>query len=166
MKNKLTVCLTGHRPNKLPWKYNEKQSCCIEFKNRLNNILEKAIRYGVKTFLTGMAEGFDMIATEILIELKKRYTFKIIAVIPCIGQEKYWSEQQQVRYHTLLKKCDNKIILNKNYTPSCMNERNLFMIKHSDIVIACFNGHDGGTKNTILLAQKQGLKIKIISPTI
>ena len=159
-----TGCLTGYRPDKLPWGYDEEQECCIKFKEDLNVVLEKSILYGLKTFLTGMAEGFDMIATEILLELREKYSIKIIAVIPCVGQEKYWSEEQQKRYHTILKKCDKKIILNKNYTPTCMNDRNIFMVKHSKVVIACYSGLAGGTRNTIRLAKEYGCKIKIINP--
>ena len=70
--NKLeTACLTGHRPDKLPWFYDESKDNCIKFKNDLRTIFEGAIKYGLKNFLTGMAEGFDMIGAEILLELRK-----------------------------------------------------------------------------------------------
>ena len=67
-----TACLTGHRPNKLPWFYNELQESCINFKKQLRLVFEGAIKYGLKNFLTGMAEGFDMIATEILFVTENR----------------------------------------------------------------------------------------------
>ena len=79
MDKSQTGCITGYRPNKLPWGYNEEKESCIKFKEYLKVILEKAIIYGLKNFLTGMAEGFDMIATEILIELRKKYSICIIA---------------------------------------------------------------------------------------
>lgn len=164
MDKSQTVCLTGYRPDKLPWGYNEEKESCVHFKENLKVVLEKAIMYGLKNFMTGMAEGFDMIATEILIALREKYSIKIIAVIPCIGQERVWSERQQKRYHTILKKCDEKIILNKNYTPACMGVRNKFMVKNSSVVIACFSGIAGGTSNTIKIAKKYGCKIRIINP--
>ena len=164
MDKSQTACLTGYRPDKLPWGYDEEKDCCIKFKEDLKVVLEKSILYGLKKFLTGMAEGFDMIATEILLELRKKYDIKIIAVIPCIGQEKFWKDEQQKRYHTILKKCDKKIILNKKYTPICMNERNKFMVEYSSVVIACYCGHSGGTRNTLKLAKEYGCKIKIINP--
>lgn len=78
------VCLSGHRPKSLPWGYNENMYCCKVFKEDLEKIFINAIEYGIHTFLTGMAEGFDMIATEILIKLKEKYKhIRIIAVIPC-----------------------------------------------------------------------------------
>ena len=164
MDKSQTVCLTGHRPDKLPWGYNEEKESCVHFKEGLKVLLEKAIMYGLKNFMTGMAEGFDMIATEILIGLREKYSINIIAVVPCLGQESMWSENQQKRYHTILKRCDRKIVLNKNYTPTCMSVRNKFMVEHSRVVIACYNGITGGTSNTINMARKCGCKIKIINP--
>ena len=60
-----TICLTGHRPKSLPWGYDETKESCIKFKKDLETIFENAIKCGYKTFLSGMAEGFDMIGTEI-----------------------------------------------------------------------------------------------------
>ena len=34
----VTACLTGHRPNKLPWGYNETKDSCITFKKELRNL--------------------------------------------------------------------------------------------------------------------------------
>ena len=161
----LTVCLTGHRPGKLPWHYDETKENCYRFKNDLRLVLEGAIKYGLKFFLTGMAEGFDMIATEILLELKSTYNdIKIVAVIPCLGQEKNWKQSQQEKYNEILNNCDDKIILSKIYTKKCMNDRNKFMVNHASVVIACYNGRPSGTGNTIRLAKENRYKIKIINP--
>ena len=40
-------------------------------KEDLKTIFSGAIQYGLKNYLVGMAEGFDMIGAETLIELKK-----------------------------------------------------------------------------------------------
>ena len=42
------ICLTGHRPKLLPWKYDEKKESCIKFKQQLNNILRMYISGGKK----------------------------------------------------------------------------------------------------------------------
>ena len=134
-------------------------------KEDLRTIFEGAIKYGLKNFLTGMAEGFDMIGTEILLDLQKKYKdIKIIAVIPCKGQEKKWIPSQQTRYHNIIKQCDDTIILSDTYTKTCMNDRNKYMVEHSFVVIACFNGIPSGTGNTIRFAKENGCKIKIIKP--
>ena len=161
-----TACLTGHRPSKLPWGYDETKESCIRFKENLKNTLAQAINYGIKNFLTGMAEGFDMIATEILIELRKQYKeISIIAIIPCKNQEKYWSPIQKERYHKILKCCDDYVILSDIYTPTCMIERNKYMVDKSSIVIACYNGQPSGTGKTINYALTSHCDVKIINPT-
>ena len=160
-----TVCLTGHRPKSLPWGYDETEQTCIIFKEKLKKVLIGAIEYGFEIFLTGMAEGFDMIATELLIELRKKYKqIKIIAVIPCLGQEAKWREEQQKRYKKIINMCDKEIILSKHYTPTCMNERNKYMVDHSSVCIACWNGKPSGTGNTVYYAMQNGCRVRIIKP--
>ena len=67
-----TLCFTGHRSQKLPWKFNEQDPRCLQMKSTLYKELECAIDDGYTTFITGMALGFDMIAAELLLELKKK----------------------------------------------------------------------------------------------
>ena len=160
-----TACLTGHRPKSLPWGYDETKETCVSFKKDLETIFTGAIEYGLKNFLVGMAEGFDMIGAETLIKLRKKHKeIKVIAVVPCKGQELKWKESQQKRYHKILKQCDDVLILYDTYTKTCMNDRNKFMVQHSSVVIACFNGKPSGTGNTIRFAKENGCKIKIINP--
>lgn len=161
----LIACLTGHRPKSLPWGYDEGKESCKKFKEDLKEVFINAIEFGVATFLTGMAEGFDMIGAEVLIELRKTYNhIKVIAVIPCKGQEIKWSEKEQIRYRKILEECDEKVVLSECYTPSCMMDRNKYMVNNSDIVIALYNGKPSGTGNTLKYAKEKGRKVKIINP--
>lgn len=160
-----TLCFTGHRPQSLPWGYDETKSSCESFKKELMQILVNAIEYGITTFLTGMAEGFDMIAGEMVLKLKEKYSqIKLVAVIPCLGQEKRWNSNQQKRYKKILEQCDDKIVLSDTFTPNCMNERNKYMVENSGFCIACYIGKPSGTRNTIRFAKECGCKVKIINP--
>lgn len=159
-----TATLTGHRPKSLPWGYDESQPSCMHFKEQIKTVFENAINHGIKIFLTGMAEGFDMIATEVLLTLKNQYPINIIAVIPCLGQESKWSKSQQDRYNSILSKCDNMIVLSEHYYPNCMNDRNAFMVGHSAFCIACWNGKPSGTCNTIKFAKANGNQIIVVDP--
>ena len=49
-----------------------------------------------------------------------------------------------------------------NYYNGCMQKRDLYMVDNSSLLIAVFNGDNGGTKSTIELARKKDLNIKII----
>ena len=121
-----TVCLTGHRPKGLPWGYDEEKDICKKFKKHLRKTFRKIIKKGFTNFYTGMAEGFDMIATEILISLKRKHKINIWAAVPCKNQEAKWKLSQQERYHNILKECDKIIILSgvvskKRYTKTFFN---------------------------------------------
>lgn len=158
-----TACLTGHRPKSLPWGYDEKKENCIKFKEDLQQLFIDSYKYGLKNYLVGMAEGFDMIGAEKLIELRKTYSdIKIFAIVPCKGQETKWKQSQQERYHNILKQCDDVITLSEEYTPTCMNERNKYMVNKSSVVIACWNGKPSGTGNTIRFSKENGSKVRII----
>ena len=159
-----TACLTGHRPKGLPWGYNEIKENCLRFKDDLKAILTSICQAGIKNFLVGMAEGFDMIGAEVLTKLRKGFTnIQIIAVVPCKNQEIKWKPGQQKRYHKILKQCDDVVVLSDTYTKNCMNDRNKFMVLNSSIVIACFNGKPSGTGNTICFAKQNGCTVKIIN---
>lgn len=159
-----TACLTGHRPKSLPWGYDEERENCLSFKIELKKIFNGAIKYGLTTFLTGMAEGFDIISAEILLELRKVNKIRVIAVVPCLNQELKWKTSQKERYKNILSKCDDVIVLSKRYYDGCMNDRNKFMVEHASVCIACWNGKPSGTGNTVNFAKANGVKLRIINP--
>lgn len=160
-----SVALTGHRPSKLPWGYNEDSESCKNFKFAVREIIENLIERGVYRFYTGMAEGFDMITTEILIELREYNDIEIVAVLPCLKQDRLWSKDQQERYRDILDKCDKRVVISKDYTNTCMNDRNCYMVENSSVVFACYDGcSKGGTKNTITIAKSKGRELVVINP--
>lgn len=164
--NSTTVCFTGHRSQKLPWKFNEQDERCKAMKSVLRAEIEKAILSGYKTFLCGMALGFDMICAETVLDLKKQYKdIKIIGALPCNNQDIKWQDSDRERYRNLLNKLDGIRCIYDEYTGAeCMLERNAYMVNNSSLMIALFGGQSGGTKSTIEYAKKQGLKVIVIKP--
>ena len=60
MREPSKVCaFTGHRPNKLPWRYDETASGCIALRSVLAEQIGLLAEAGVTQFLSGMAEGVD-----------------------------------------------------------------------------------------------------------
>ena len=164
--NSSTLCFTGHRSQKLPWKFDEKDIRCISMKRNLKKEIEKSINDGYNTFLCGMALGFDMICAETVISLKKKFpNIKIIGALPCKTQDLKWPQKERNRYHNLLEQLDGiRCIYNTYVGAKCMIERNHFMVNNSSKIIALFDGQNGGTKDTINYAKKQNLDIVIIKP--
>lgn len=166
MEECFTVSFTGHRPQKLPWGYNESDDRCLRFVKDMKNILQTAILHQYCHFITGMALGIDMICAEIVLELKKKNkNVTLCCAIPCMNQEKLWNKVQQKRYHHILKKADSIVyITNEEYTAGCMQKRNEYMIDRSDVVIGVWDGTKSGTGNTLQYAKKKGRKIRTINP--
>ena len=157
---------TGHRPQSLPFGFNENDVRCKELKALLTSLIREKIDNGVTHFLSGMALGIDCYAAEIILELRKEFpSITLEAIIPCANQSSKWSEQQVIRYNNILEQCDSKTILQQEYTPDCMVKRNRYMVDHSDCVIAVWNGKNSGTGATVRYAVMKNLPITILHPS-
>ncbi len=168
MNNKnQTACFTGHRPQKLPWGFNENDVDCLAMKEIAKIEIQNAIiNYGITHFISGMAIGFDMIAAELVLELKKDYPFITLeCAIPCKEQDKLWRKQQKQRYKNILSQADKvTYVSDRPYFDGCMQKRNKYMIDNSSVLIALFNGETGGTKQTVDYAKETNLTILTIKP--
>ena len=143
-----TACVSGHRTIEKDLN-----------KPKLKLIFEKLILMGIDTFLIGMAIGFDTLCFQILEELRRKYKIKIIACIPCPSQADKFNQEQKKEYDRLVSVADDKIVLSQEYTPSCMQKRNIFMVDNSACVVCYLNKKKGGTFNTVRYANKKGVPV-------
>jgi len=156
-----TACFTGHRPNKLGG-YNENNPIAINIKEKLKIAIIYAIeKQNIINFISGMAMGVDMWAVEILIDIKKSYPhIKIVGAIPFLGQETKWYKETQIKYNNLLKQLDKiEYVSSPGYSAYKMQIRNEWMVNHSKIVIAVWDGTPGGTANCVKYARSKNKKI-------
>lgn len=121
-----TCCFTGSRPKSLPWGSDEADSRCIALKQALGEQIERAAAAGFENFISGMALGVDLIATELVAERKRQggSPINLVAAIPFLGQENCWSASQRQRYWRALEKCDYIHVVSRQYPPSCFHRRN------------------------------------------
>lgn len=159
-------CFTGHRPQSLPYLFD----FTSEQSQLLRNVLRKEIinlitNENVLHFISGMAIGVDMLAAEIIIELKSEYPNIILeAAIPCENQSIKWNSQLRNKYDDILRQCDMRTLIQKNYTSDCMHKRNRYMVDSSDYVIAVWNGKPSGTGKTVRYAEERGKSVIIVTP--
>lgn len=159
----LSCCFTGHRASKLPWGYNEEDPRCINLKSAISQAVEALYDEGCRCFINGMANGCDMYFGEAVLELKAKHAdVRLEAAIPCDAQAASWPEDLKARYERLKNLSDTVTYVQHGYTRGCMMRRNKYMVDKSDVLLACYNGQPGGTMNTILMAQRAGLKTYII----
>lgn len=155
-----SCCFSGHRPNKLPWAFDESDLRCVRLKEKIRTAVETAVEEGFTHFICGMAMGCDFYFAEAVLELKKNDpALTLEAAIPCLTQPDGWPEEQRERYRRILERCDYETVIQEEYSAWCMQRRNRYMIDHSSLLIAANDGMPGGTRNTILYALKQGVSV-------
>lgn len=161
-----TCCFTGGRPQNLPCGFNEQNPNCIQLKALLKKEIEVLItEKEITHFISGMSLGVDQWAAEIVLELKKTYPY--ITLESAISYEEQavdWRVDQQERYYTIARQCDTETILQGAYTTDCKKKRNRYMVDHSQIVIAVWNGRLRGTGSAIKYARACNREIVCINP--
>lgn len=142
-----TCCFSGHRILKKDFNV-----------LKLVEIVDKLIINGYRTFLVGMAWGFDLKVFEILLT-KKNKNIDIIACVPCKEQNAYFKKEEKEKYNEFLKKADKIVYVSNEYYDGCMQKRNRYMVDNSSILVAYLYSNMGGTKNTVSYAEKKGINI-------
>lgn len=143
-----TVSVTGHRVLREGFD-----------KEKVKSVFLERIRLGYDTFLIGMAVGFDTVCFQVLEEIRRLLPIKIIACIPCEHQDQKFSYLQKKEYQRMLEVADEKILVSKDYTPYCMQKRNMFMVDNSSLLIAYLRESNGGAKNTVEYAKNKNVSI-------
>ena len=164
--NLYTCAFTGHRPKSFPWGDDERASGCVLLKEVLAAQISSLAEQGVMDWLSGMALGVDLWCAQIVLDLRKNNpALKLHAILPCEGQEDKWPASAQTLYRSILGQADEAIYVNREYSVNCMLERNRYMVEHSSILLAVYNGaYRSGTGMTVRYAQKLGREIIVIDP--
>ncbi len=151
MKAKV-CCVTGHRD--IP----AERIAYVEQQLRWEVLA--AIEAGYTRFISGFAEGTDLMFAAIVAEEKKLHPELFLeAAIPYAGRLKTRNKQ----FHALLQACDGIKVMCREYTPSCFMQRNRYMVRESQRVIAVYDGRDrGGTLFTLRYAHTLGREIRVI----
>ncbi len=161
-----TCAFTGHRPQNLPWQFNEADTNCLKLKQILNQQISQLAENGFTDFLSGMALGSDTWAAEAVLNLRKKNpALKLHCILPCKTQAEKWPVSEQERYQKILAQADSIFFTSRNYHPNCMLERNRFMVEKARLLLAVYNGQPhSGTAAAVRHAQKLGCDIIIINP--
>ena len=163
MNRETTCSFTGHRPEKLPWRGDESDPRCLALKERLAAVVEAAYDKGMRHFMCGMARGADFYFCDAVLELRERRSgVTLEAVIPCEEQAARWSERERERWFSLVERCDGETMLQHHYDKGCMLRRNRYLVDHSSMLIAVYDGMLGGTMYTLSYAMKRGLETVIL----
>jgi len=169
-----TACFTGHRPQKLPFGFNEEHPGCIALKRLLREEIQRLIgQHGVTEFLSGMALGSDIWVAETVLDLKReapRLTLR--GVLPFPQQTEKWNTKPMKiylpRYETILRQADSVHTTSDRYFKEKGSDsysvRNQYMVDHSQHILAVWDGKPSGSGKTLAYAREKGLHRVIINP--
>lgn len=142
-----TIAFSGYRTEKLPENVDPIR---IQLKKEVN----KCIEDGYDTFLCGMAEGFDLMSAEIVLDLKKSYSIKLICVIPFDDGREHGE-----KYSNIANNADEKVVLSNQFSYDTYYKRNEYMVDNCDKLICYYDGRYGGTEYTVDYANKKGIPV-------
>lgn len=151
-------CFSGQRPEKL-------EESPEEVKAWLSEQIDAAIAAGYRTFICGCGMGVDIWAGQIVLGKKAQHpSLHLIAAVPWPGFSNKWSMEWQVQYSDLLKNADLVVPVSRQYHKEVFQQRNEWMLDHSNRIIAYFNGAPGGTEETVRYASGKGIEVVTNSP--
>ena len=149
------VAFTGHRT------YDG--SADAELRATISELYNKGARH----FRVGMAEGFDIAAGEMVVELMHSDSDIILeACIPWPTFDAHFNPKEREKYNHILKHATVVRYSDNAYHPAIFRHRNDMLVEGADIVVAWWNGAQSGTAYTVKRAKKLGLNIKNIYPQL
>ena len=152
MDKREACCFTGHR--KLP------ANRIAEIMERLEEEIERLIRKGVRDFLAGGALGFDTLAALTVLKLRNVYPdVRLILMLPCRDQTRYWSAHDVSVYETIRERADKVTYIAQRAHPGCMHARNRALADNSSWCVCFLVEPRGGTKYTVEYARRKGLRV-------
>ena len=148
---KLTCAITGYRPSRFRFKYNENNKDCKRIKRRMEEQFSLLYQKGVHHFIVGGTLGVDMWAGEILLAMKEKSEFseiKLTIALPFEGYDVDWDRVSRERKNQIQKQAEVLVIGKEPGTPS-YTKRNHFTSpreKQSMQRLSCEDSTDGCTR--------------------
>lgn len=147
------VAFTGHRPDKLGGYTQAAERRLTAFASRVLSAL--AEQRGPLHVISGMALGWDMAVAEAACELQIPYT----AAVPFPQQPDRWPMDSKKRWRSLCDRAAAVEVLEQTYSAAGLQRRNIWMVDNANLLIALWNGSDGGTANCVRYARSVGLPV-------
>ena len=147
-----TACFTGHR--EIPPK--ELSAVSEKLKYTIVSCIEK----GYRRFIAGGAPGFDTLAAQTVLELKKDYpNIELHLALPYPDQAKSLSEAEAAEYERIISEADSVFNVSDHYFRGCMQKRNRYLVDQSSLCICYLTSQTGGTAYTVSYAERKTVRI-------
>lgn len=166
------VCaVTGHRPNRFQFQYNEDHILCKTLKKAILDEFRRMYdEQQVRHIYVGGALGVDMWAGEAVLRLKKMPGYgdlQLHIALPFNGHDSKWNQNSKERLAFLIRHCDECVTVCQTSSRDSYLARNRYMVDHADMLLAVYDNEKSlrsGTMHTVNYAQKRNLPIILIHP--
>ncbi|MBQ8965574.1 SLOG family protein [Ruminococcus sp.] len=164
----VTCCFTGHRSRDLPFGGDVSRQGVKNLISTIQLVCSRAYEAGYRTFMTGMADGADIICGSVIMDMMNdvRYKgMKLICVLPYREQRRELSSAGDRYIHSLLlERAEYVVVTGEAHDRGRYRERNQYMVDHSSALIAVYKEKQrgSGTLQTINMAKRAGLTTHII----
>ncbi len=144
-----SICFSGHRLHKVTG------VALAAIQVQLANTIQDFVQKGFHTFYVGMADGFDMMAAEEVVNAKvQNENICFIAVIPSHNWRAFTEHEKEIFANA------NEVIAVADHAGTkAYHKRNRHMVDNSSVLICYYNGSPGGTRYTVAYAERQGLEV-------
>lgn len=163
--------ITGHRPTRFRFKYNEDYSLCKKLKRTMLEQFKKLYdEQGVRRYYVGGALGVDMWAGELILRLKEQSGYgdiELVVVLPFEGHDAKWDERSKHRMDFLRQMCSERVVIGTEDCRESYIMRNCYMVDHADYMVAVYDNERNlrsGTMQAVRYAEKKKLPIILVHP--
>lgn len=129
--------------------------------DKLRLAIRQLYSEGYRIFMSGMAEGFDLLAAEVVLELKEELEdIRLRCVIPFEGHIAKVGAKNRARYQAVCAAADEVVTLADAYHERAYFIRNDYLVDNAEALICYYSGkRRSGTGYTVMRAIKKCLKI-------
>lgn len=168
---KRACAVTGHKPTRFKFKYQEDYSLCKKIKKQMTEQLkylydEKEVR---KVYIGGTL-GVEMWAGELALRLKEIPGYEeieLVLVIPSLDMDWKWDERSRKRLEFLKRHSVECIVIGTQECRDNYIKKNCYMVDHADFLLAVYDNERGANADRLQAvgyAEKKKKEIILIHP--
>lgn len=158
--------VTGHRPTRFKFKYQEDYSLCKKIKRVMSEQLKIFYdEYGVKRYYVGGALGVDMWAGELILRLKEQSGYEdieLVVVLPFAGHDERWDERSRRRLAFLLKYCSECVVAGEKDCRQSYIKRNCYMVERAQYILAIYDDEGNPQSKTMQMVKYALKKARVV----
>lgn len=156
----MIVSFTGHRPDKIAGYNSSPRSVELSLRRALADEILRLAAEGATTFVSGMAPGVDLWAADEVLRLRQEGRIesgvRLRLAVPHPHFSRSFGAEWRPLYDAIVERADDVVYLSPGYYRGCYNRRNDYLVDVADVVVAYYEGEEGGTRYTLRRAEKQG----------